>query len=202
MLSERGALVWNIDKHLSPDAWHYVTHLTADVRDASQLKRALEKIPSPIHVLINNAGVMRRGKLLDSSETDFDLLFDMHVKAPWMLCKLALPRLARNATILHVATRNVDTPSRSAPLYKLSKFAGAGFAKILASEHPKLRVKIAYPGPVDTPLARHGLRGKTLKAKQKLFDKPDIVAEQMLRLIESDATTLHYNDTTRKYRLV
>jgi 3-oxoacyl-[acyl-carrier protein] reductase len=153
----------------------------------------------PIEILINNAGIMRRGTMFESSEEDFDRLFRVNVKGSWLLLKLALPRLSKHAMIVQMSSDHARNPVTDPGIYSLSKMAARDLALLAEKTLPGHPVKILYPGPVDTPLARLGVSGTALKRKKKVMRDPGSIAEGIIQLIESDKKELVYDAVSGRY---
>ncbi len=201
-LSRRGCRIYALDRKPFPEEIPEVTALTADITRGGELRSALAAVEPPIDVVINNAGVMRRGTLFESSEEDFDLLFGVNVKGSWLVLREALPLLAARPVIVQMSSRHALRPPSDPALYALTKQTLMHFAENLARDWPAFTVKTLFPGPVDTPLARHGLEGTALAQKEKLLHPPEELAEQIVALIESEAhTQLLYEEKTGKHVL-
>ena len=79
-----------------------VDHLDAKVRFNGNLldknfcdelpKRAYEALGG-LDILINNAGVIRRGKITESSDEDLEVSIKVNVEAPFRLCRASIPLL-------------------------------------------------------------------------------------------------------------
>lgn len=173
-----------------------------DVTKSAQIRRAIKGI-APIDILIQNAGVMRRGTLFQSSEKDFDLLFSVHVKGAWLLLKHTQPFLRKHAMIVQMCSRHANAVDTDPGLYSLSKRCSLDLAELLARTCPAYTVKILCPGPVDTALARYGVSRADLKRKERVMRSPGAIARLIVRLFKDDRhSRLLYDDATKRYRLV
>ena len=67
-----------------------IEYQKVDFLNKNSLKRFLNWISKQekIDILVNNAGINKVSSNVDSSETDFDNLFDVNLKAPYLLSKL------------------------------------------------------------------------------------------------------------------
>lgn len=199
-LADRGMDVYSVDRGNQPEYPH-LTALEADITDRAQIHAALQRIPGTIDLLINNAGLMRRGTILESSEEDFDALFDVHVKGSWMTFCEAHPKLADDARIVQMASRHANSLPANPGLYGLSKFACMGLARVMQQTCPNLTVKILNPGPIDTPLARTDVPDAEMKEKEKMMRSPEELAELVMQLLDSDASQLTYQESRKDYVL-
>lgn len=92
-------------------------HLPGDLTDrayASGLPQAAFDALGGLDILINNAGIIRRGPVTASSDEDFDLSIAVNVDAPFQLCRAAIPLMAARGggTIVNVASFGVYIRAR------------------------------------------------------------------------------------------
>ena len=197
-LLAKGARITSIDRteqHPEHSAW---TSLQGDVRVGSQVQSCLERTQGPIDIVINNAGVMRRGGMFDSSENDFSDLVDTHVRGSWLVLKAALPKLAPDATIVQMASRHAIGLPENPALYGLTKRWVMDMAEVIGKTYPQFRVKILCPGPVDTQLTRVGTTPEELEHKKKMMCSVPEMSAQIIRLLEADDKTRLLFDMTAK----
>ncbi len=165
-----------------------------DVRDKAQVQRlvdaTLERF-GRIDVLLNNAGVARHRYVLDTSEEDWDLTFDVNVKGVFLCSQAVLPHMIarRSGKIINVASMAGLRGSAWKAAYCASKFAVIGFAESLALEVGQygINVNTICPGPVAT----------AMRARSYPFEKPELlpqpveVANLALFLASDDSRTIH-----------
>lgn len=198
-----GATVTVFDKARPVDPLVGVKYHVVDIADFRENAHAIEQVRKPINILINNAGVMRRGSLFKATEEDWDYLFSVNLKAQWLVLNAARGKLARRATLVFVASQHgIHLPSDPA-LYALTKAGVISFARLVANTMPKYRVKLACPGATDTELHRTGRTAVHLAAERKAgrLCSPDEVAKHVFRLLVSDACALLYDRNSCRYRL-
>ncbi|MHC4573866.1 MAG: SDR family NAD(P)-dependent oxidoreductase [Planctomycetota bacterium] len=136
-----------------------------------------------LDILVNNAGVTHSAALEDTTTADWDRCFSVNARAPFILCREALPLLRRSeaASIINIASIvGVKCyPLQSA--YTASKHALRGMTMSLAEElnGSNIRVHSVCPGGVDTDLVRE-VRPDI--DKDKLMT-PDEIAELVLYLV-------------------
>ncbi len=71
----------------------------ADVTRAGDCERAVDRTRAEfgaLHILFNNAGVIRRASVLELSETDWDRVMAVNVKSIFLFSKLAIPLMAES----------------------------------------------------------------------------------------------------------
>jgi len=203
-LLQEGAAVTSLDlKPVDGEQAHQQWKaLRVDITKRAQVEKVLKDIPS-IDVLINNAGIMRRGTVLESSEEDFDALFSVNVKGSWLLLKLAQPHLAEHAMIVQMCSRHAEHPATDPALYSLTKKCVLDLAVLVAQTYPQYTVKVLCPGPVDTPLARFGVSGEQLQQKMKVMHTPEEVAALIVALLKDDQKTrLTYDEERGTHQIL
>lgn len=200
LLASEGASVCGLD--LRPaEPQPGITHLEADITDPVSIEHALGHITSPIDLLINNAGIMRRGGLFDSMPEDFDALMNVNVKGSWLMLKHALPRLSPDATIIQMLSRHALFPPADPALYALSKITADHMLAFFAQSYPQHRVVRLYPGPTDTPLARQGLNEAEQKAKEAHMITPASLSALIIQVLKEDKTRLEFDPHTREHHM-
>ena len=118
-----------------------------------------------LDILVNNAGIMRRGKVTDSSDEDFDLSVAVNVKAPFTLCRAAIPIMAATGggAIVNTASCWGVHPGPDHAVYCMTKAAIASLTQCMGRDHAHqgIRINAVCPNEVDTPMLRTGfeLRG-------------------------------------------
>jgi 2-keto-3-deoxy-L-fuconate dehydrogenase len=126
-----------------------------DVLDPAAIIAA-EKEIGAIDVLMNCAGYVHHGSILDCEEKDFDFSTSLNVRAAYRMIRAFLPgMLARQkGTIVNVSSiagSIVGVPNRF--IYGVTKAALLGLTKSIAVEFVKqgIRCNAICPGTVETP---------------------------------------------------
>jgi short-subunit dehydrogenase len=126
----------------------------ADQEACVNLFKAAEYEFGHIHVLVNNAGYHERGPVEKTGAADLGRMIDVNLKAPVILCRLAIPllRKAGGGAIINVASLAGRTPMPGAATYSASKFGLRVFTFALGEELAGSGIKLAAvsPGPIDT----------------------------------------------------
>ena len=126
-----------------------------DVLDGAAITAAAKEI-GDIDILINCAGFVHHGTILDCEEKDFDFSTNLNVRAAYRMIRAFLPgMLARQkGTIVNVASiasSIIGVPNRF--IYGVTKAALLGLTKSVAVEYVKqgIRCNAICPGTVETP---------------------------------------------------
>lgn len=194
-LLEKGAHIYSLERTPMQEKIEGWTSFDVDITQSDQIAHAIAAIDEPIDIVMNNAGIMRRGQLFDSSETDFDDLMAVNVKGCWLVLKHALPKLRPDATIVQMCSRHALNLPVDPALYGLTKRIMMDMSDLIAKTYPDLQVKILCPGPVDTALARINVSEKAFKEKQKIMTTPEDIAEKTIALLESSTKSKLIFDT-------
>jgi len=107
-----------------------------------------------IDILVNNAGIIRREDSVDFSESDWDDVMDINLKAVFFTCqafaRAAQPRGA--GRIINIASLLSFQGGIRVPSYTASKHGVAGLTKSLANEWAAkgINVNAIAPGYIET----------------------------------------------------
>ncbi len=173
--------------------------LVADLQDRAGLAAALEPwLDQPIHILVNNTGGPKGGRLLDTDASDFLAPFERHVLAAHQLVRALVPGMqaAGYGRILNVVSTSVYEPIPNLGVSNTIRAAVAGWAKSLSRELPPgVTINNVLPGFTDTPrlealgAARAGRDGSSLDEVQAAWMK-DVPEGRLVRPEETAAMLL------------
>ncbi len=131
----------------------------ADVADpvqAAGLVQSCEAQFGRIDLLVNNAGVARQKLLPDVTVEEWDHIFDVNIKAMFLLCRAALPAMIRrhSGKIVNLSSVWGQTGASCEVPYSASKAAVIGFTKALAKEvgPSGIQVNCVAPGVIATDM--------------------------------------------------
>lgn len=136
-------------------AYHYLLNI-ADQNSCVEFAKKVYSDLGDIDVLINNAGILRRGNL-DSENwlKDFEDTINVNVKGGYYLTHAFIESLKRTkGNIVNVASIQSFVAATTATSYAISKGAVAQMTKTLAAELAKyeIRVNAIAPGVIETPM--------------------------------------------------
>lgn len=144
-----------------------------DVRDTSSVAAAVA-LAGIVDVLLNCAGFVHHGTVLECTEEELDLAYDLNVKGMVRTIRAVLPgMLAKGAgsiiNMSSVASSIKGVPVRCA--YGLTKAAVIGLTKSVAADFVSrgIRCNAICPGTVETPSLERRLKahGSTLEDYEK-----------------------------------
>jgi NAD(P)-dependent dehydrogenase (short-subunit alcohol dehydrogenase family) len=138
--------------------------LAFDLTDRGACTAAIEQVVAEhgrVDVLVNNAGVNRRGDLLSLTDADWDLTFRVNLDALFHLCRAVLPHMiaAGGGAIVNTASQWGLHPVPGHIAYNVSKAAVVSFTQNLARDYAPhgVRVNAVAPGEVYTPMVAANL---------------------------------------------
>ncbi len=151
-----------------------------------------------IDVLINNAGINRRGPLMELTDEDWDLTMAVNVTSMFHLCRATIPHMikAGGGAIVNTASQWGLYPAPGHIAYNVSKSAVASFTQNLARDYApqKIRVNAVCPGEIGTPMLQKAAerKGLTFADFDKLvpfgrIGRPEEVAALMAFLASDEA---------------
>lgn len=157
------------------NAGNTVHFLSGDITDFDQVKSLIQNIPGKLDVLINNAGISHIGTIENTTEEDFDRIFQVNIKGIFNCTKAALSRLISGGggSILNMCSvaATIGIPDRFA--YSMSKGAALSMTLSIARDYvdKNIRCNCISPGRVHTPFV-DGFLSKNYPGKEKeMFEK-------------------------------
>ena len=160
-LAVEGARVTATD--LKPELLEGFDGATAalDVTDKVAVKAAIEATAPDI--LINCAGFVHAGTILQATDDEWEFAFALNVKAQFHTMQAAIPGMIDRGggsivNISSVASSIIGAPGRF--IYGASKAAIIGMTKAVATDHVTdgIRCNAICPGTVDSPSLHDRLR--------------------------------------------
>ena len=144
-------------------AFHVLRADVASQTDRERLVRTVIDAHPGLNILVNNAGIQRRGRFRADSAPWADRATEIaiNLEAPIHLASLLLPHLAikPRASIINVTSGLAFIPVAFAPVYAATKAAMHSFSQSLRAELADSRVSVVeiIPPAVNTNLGGSGL---------------------------------------------
>lgn len=137
--------------------------ITVEKERQDLVEWALSEFPN-LNVVVNNAGIQQRFKLLEGTDKSWDYYakeISINVEAPIHLTMLLLPHLSKQdkSAVINVTSGLAFTPMAPAPIYSATKAAMHSFTMSLrfqTKETPVEVIEVAPPA-VNTDLGGVGL---------------------------------------------
>ncbi|SEN15193.1 2,3-dihydro-2,3-dihydroxybenzoate dehydrogenase [Nonomuraea pusilla] len=180
----------------------------ADVTDPACVERAVaaaEAEHGPPAILVNVAGVLRTGPVLECADADWQHVFSVNAAGVFHASRAAATRMIpeRRGVIITVGSNAAGVPRALMAAYAASKAAATMFTKCLGLELAPygIRCNVVAPGSTDTAMQRF-LNGDPVQGSPRLYRvgiplgrvaDPADVAEAVLFLASDRARhiTLH-----------
>ena len=124
---------------LEPVTVNEVEIVPMDVSDTEACVNLFKKAEfefGNVHILVNNAGFIKRGLVESVDVEDLGRMIDVNLRAPIVLSRLAVPYLRQvdAAAIINVASLAGRAPIPATATYSASKFGLRAFTFALAQE--------------------------------------------------------------------
>ncbi len=183
--------------------------IECDISIQKEVVDAVNKIDR-VDILINNAGVAHIGRADNTSEDDFERVYQVNIKGPYNLLFACIPLMKKQGggSIVNLASiaSLVGIPDRFA--YSMSKGAVAAMTLSVAKDylHDNIRCNSVSPARVHTPFVdgyisknyegREEEMFKKLSKTQPIgrMGKPEEVAALVLYLVSDEAGFVTGND--------
>jgi NAD(P)-dependent dehydrogenase (short-subunit alcohol dehydrogenase family) len=175
-----------------------------DVSRAADCERAVRQTVDGLgglDILFNNAGIIRRADVVQTTEDEWDRVMAVNVKSVFLLGKHAIPIMAQagGGAIVNTGSGWGLVGGRDAVSYCASKGAVVNMTRAMALDHAaqNIRVNCVCPGDTDTAMLRNEARQLGHSEDEFLMEaadrplrrigQPEDIAEAVLYLA-SDAS--------------
>jgi NAD(P)-dependent dehydrogenase (short-subunit alcohol dehydrogenase family) len=158
ILDEEGRQVEAAIRAAGGDATYVHLHVTSEADWRAAVATAVQKY-GMLQVLVNNAGILIRAKIEETTEDEWDRIMAVNVKGVFLGTKHAIPamRQAGGGSIINISSVAglVGSPGETAA-YTATKGAVRLFTKATAVQHAKdnIRCNSVHPGPIATDMIK------------------------------------------------
>ncbi|MER7668374.1 2,3-dihydro-2,3-dihydroxybenzoate dehydrogenase [Kitasatospora sp. NPDC096128] len=186
-LVAEGAVVAAVDRNAGPlarlaaesDAVHPYVLDVADGQAIDSGAELMEHQLGPIGVLVNVAGVLRVGPIVELTDADWAETFAVNATGVFHASRAVGRRMAGRGkgAIVTVGSNAAGVPRAGMAAYAASKAAAAMFTRCLGLELARsgVRCNVVSPGSTDTQMQR-GLWGEDAEAAERRVIEGDLAA--------------------------
>lgn len=170
-----------------------VIAIPGDVADPEHARALVEAARSlgGLDLLVNNASILGQSpqpRLADYPLEALERVYRVNVFAPLRLIQLALPVLKPGARLLNVTSDAALEGYAGWGGYGSSKAALEQLCRVLAAEHPELRLYWVDPGDMNTQMQQEAFPGEDISDRPP----PEASVPGLLELIEGEHPSGRY----------
>jgi NAD(P)-dependent dehydrogenase (short-subunit alcohol dehydrogenase family) len=168
-----------------------VTAVAGDLADDRHRRALIAAAESRLDLLVNNASVLGPSPQPTLAAYPLDVLehvYRVNVLAPLALAQLALPLLPPGGRIVNVTSDAAVEPYERWGGYGSSKAALEQLTRVLAAEHPELRVYAVDPGDMNTQMQQDAFPGEDVSDRPP----PEESVPGLMALVEGDLPSGRY----------
>ena len=129
-----------------------------------------------LDVLVNNAGIWRRGRVEDTTVEDWDAIQNVNSKGVFLGTKAAIPemRKAGGGSIINISSTAGLVGGPRSTAYTASKGAVRLFTKATAIQYAgeSIRANSIHPGPIDTEMIHQVWQGEDNSREESIARTP------------------------------
>jgi 2-keto-3-deoxy-L-fuconate dehydrogenase len=158
-MAREGALVLATDVNttllVELEAEPGITTDRLDVTDGAEIA-GMAKHQAAFHVLVNVAGFVHHGSILDCGEQDYDFSMNLNVRSMYRIIRAFLPAMLDHGGGSVINTASVCSSLKGLPnrfIYGTTKAAVIGLTKSVAADYVGrgIRCNAIAPGTVESP---------------------------------------------------
>ncbi|KJB87204.1 3-ketoacyl-ACP reductase [Paenibacillus sp. E194] len=161
---------------------------TADVAVQDDVNRAVASLTEQlgtIHIVVNNAGIAKFGKLVDMDPQEWERIIQVNLMGTYYVTRAVLPAMIEQneGSIINISSTAGERGFATGSAYNASKFAVMGLTEALMQEVRKhnIRVTALTPSTVNTELAVNA--GLNIGDEDRMM-QPEDVAELTLAALK------------------
>jgi NADP-dependent 3-hydroxy acid dehydrogenase YdfG len=182
----------------APEAWRLHNADFTVEADVKRLAAEVTAVAEPLDLLIHCAGALEIGTVADFPIAQLDMMYQVNVRAPFLLTQLLLPTLTQSTgQIVFINSSAAIAPNTALAGYSSAKAAMKSIADCLRMEvnTSGVRVMSVYPGKTASVMQKraHELAVKPYDAASLM--QPEDVAQMVLSALAlpktAEMTDLH-----------
>ena len=193
--ADEGAVVWatDINEQLLAALSHERPSIRTrrlDVLKSQDIADSAAEVGT-VDILFNCAGYVHHGTILDCSEKDWDLSFDINVKSMYRTCRAFLPGMLKAGKGNIINMSSAASSIKAAPnrfVYATTKAAVIGLTKAIAADFIRsgIRCNAICPGTVHSPSLEQRIAAQGNQGNQDVEKvRSEFVARQPMGRIGS-----------------
>ncbi len=195
----------DLGRRLADEGFAATTHHldVTEEGDWRSLEAAISAAGNGLNCLVNNAGIIVRKSLAETSKAEWDKAMNINVAGVFLgmkHCRAMLAEAAPSAIVNISSTAGII--AHGDPSYTASKWAVRGLTKsaALESSADRIRVNSVHPAMIATPLTFAAPRGH-MEANRAVIPmgreaSPDEIANIVLFLASDDASFMTGSEVT------
>ena len=175
--------------------------LVASVTDEDQVESAFDEFGSIPDVVVNNAGIVRFGPLVDLSLEDWESVINTNLTGTFIGARSAARRMSERGSgvIINMSSIGGVAPNPNAGSYGATKSGVAALTRQMAIEWGPLgiRVNVVAPGMIDGGMSapifadQHFRELRTAKVPSRRLGQSSDIAEAVLFLSSDQASYIN-----------
>ncbi len=175
--------------------------LRCDLRDEQSIQQVVSQVLArfkAIDILINNAGLFQTAKLGEITTVQWDEVFSLNVRAPFLISKYCIPALrSARGKILNLGSLGAEKPWTTHAHYCSSKAALHMLTQVMAKDlAPEIAVNCVAPGMIDTGTSEKGAAEKDPALLRRLAERTPMKAngtsQDVVNAVMYFATAPHF----------
>jgi len=128
--------------------------LAANVTHEAEMKAAFDAFRDTPDLVVNNAGIVRFGTLVEQTVADFRAVVEVNLVGTYIGAREAATRMlarGRGGVIINMSSLNAVTPGPGSGAYPSTKAGVAALTELMSLEagHAGIRVNCVAPGFID-----------------------------------------------------
>jgi 3-oxoacyl-[acyl-carrier protein] reductase len=156
-----------------PDPERFLT-FTTDVSKSEQVNNAIEAVGKKygrIDILINNAGVLHKSYIEQSTDAHINLMVGVNLCGPMFCTRAAVPFMKKNGgNIINVSSILATFPNTGSGAYGAAKAGLIVLTRVWAAELApyNIRINTYSPGVINTPMAADIIKNRAESKLQQI----------------------------------